>query len=200
MLTNISKKPLQKTSRNWIRKYAVHSYNFTLKHTEQKCHKGINYIRISLGSLLRSHRAQIHTIQYDWWREVHTFSHESGGSQRKHFCTAAETTCNSQYTRTGTTWLELASSNLYCSRWSEANRKQAIKIVPSIRRPGMDSDQNYVSKLDIPGHSRWNNWEPPSLAVCRTGNATHCAPAPRVLHFNYTPLKSIGSNWVTPIL
>lgn len=63
-----------------------------------------------------------------------------------------EPTCNSQYTCCETSWLEFASFKLYCSRRSGANRKRAIKIVPSIRRPGTNSDQNYVSKLDIPGH------------------------------------------------
>lgn len=52
---------------------------------------------------------------------------------------------------------QFASLKLYCSRWTTENRKQAIKIVPSIRRPGTNSDQNYVSKLDIPGQCWRNN-------------------------------------------
>ena len=76
-------------------------------------------------------------------------------------------TCNSQYTCSETSWLEFASFKLYCSRWTTENRKQAIKIVPSIRRPGTNSDQNYVSKLDIPGQCWRNNWGP---TVARLSN------------------------------
>lgn len=32
--------------------------------------------------------------------------------------------------------VRVRGTNLYCSRWTRANRKQAIKIVPSIRWPG----------------------------------------------------------------
>lgn len=93
---------------------------------------------------------------------------------------AVDATCNSQYTCSETSWFEFASSKLYCSRRSEANRKQAIKIVPSIRRcrPGTNSGQNYVSKLDIPGHCAGIIGNPWRAIVCRTKNASGCAKPP----------------------
>ena len=93
-------------------------------------------------------------------------------------------TCNTQYTCSETSWLDFASFNLYCSRWTTQNRKQAIKIVPSIRRPGTNSDQNYVSKLDIPGQCWRNNWGP---TVARLSNE-ECGSLRRTRFIrDYTP-------------
>lgn len=104
----------------------------------------------------------------------HTFSHEAERNKREHLNVRArcapQSTCNSQYTCSQTSWFEFASLKLYCSRRSGANRKHAIKIVPSVCRcrPGTNSGQNYVSKLDIPGHCAGIIGNPWRAIVCRT--------------------------------
>lgn len=100
---------------------------------------------------------------------------------------APQSTCNSQYTCSQTSWFEFVSFKLYCSRRSGANRKHAIKIVPSVCRcrPGTNSGQNYVSKLDIPGHCAGIIGNPWRAIVCRTRMrlATPCR-----LCFSRTPM------------